>query len=55
MVDEGEVEGINYGRIGNNRCIVIVEGSVHLIVAREGISRGEFSTRENLPDDVKVL
>ena len=55
VAGEGEVEGINYGGIGNNRCIVIVEGSVHLVVAREGIGGGEFSTRKNLPDNVKVL
>ena len=55
MSGEGKVEGVNYGGFRNNRGVIIIEGSVNLIIARESISRSEFSTREDLPDDVEVL
>ena len=55
MAGKGEIEGINDGGFGDDGGIVIVEGSVDLVVAREGVGGGEFSTWENLPDDVKVL
>ena len=55
MAGEGEIEGINYGRFRDDRGVVIVKRSVDLVVARESVSRSEFSTRENFPDDVEVL
>ena len=55
MAGEGEVEGINYGGFRNNGGVIIVEGSVDLVIARESIGGSEFSARKDLPDDVKVL
>ena len=55
MAGEGEVEGVNYCGFGNNGGIVIVKGSVDLVIAREGVGGGEFSTREDFPDNVEVL
>ena len=55
MAGEGKVEGINYGRFGDDGGIIIVKGSVDLVVAREGVGGGEFRTRENFPDNVEVL
>ena len=55
MAGKGEIEGINDGGFGDDGGIVIVKGSVDLAVAREGVGRGEFGTRENFPDDVEVL
>ena len=55
MAGEGEIEGINHGGFRNDGGIVIVEGSVDLVIAREGIGGSEFGTREDFPDDVKVL
>ena len=55
MAGKGEIEGINDGGFGNDGGIVIVEGSVDLVVAREGVGGGKFGTGENFPDDVEVL
>ena len=55
MSSKSKIEGVDYGRFGNNRGVIIVEGSVNLIIARESVGRSEFSTREDLPDDVEVL
>ena len=55
MAGEGEIEGINHGGFRNDGGIVIVEGSVDLTIAREGIGGGKFSTREDFPNDVEVL
>ena len=55
MASEGEIEGINHGGFRNDGGIVIVEGSVNLVIAREGVGGGEFGTREDFPDDVEVL
>ena len=55
VAGECKIEGINNGGFGDDGGIVIVEGSVDLVVAGESVGGGEFSTRENLPDDVEVL
>ena len=55
VAGEGEIEGVNHGGFGNNGGVVIVEGSVDLTIAREGIGGGKFSTREDFPNDVEVL
>ena len=55
VAGECKIEGTNYGWVGDDRGIVIVEGSVDLVVAGEGIGGGKFSTRENFPDNVEVL
>ena len=55
MAGKGEIKGINDSGFGDDGGIVIVKGSVDLAVAREGVGRGEFGTRENFPDDVEVL
>ena len=55
MTSESKVEGIDDSRFRNNRGIIVIEGSVNLIVTREGVGRSEFSTWEDFPDDVKVL
>ena len=55
VAGKGKIEGTNYGRLRDDGGIVIVEGSVDLVVAGEGIGGGEFGTGENFPDDVEVL
>ena len=55
VAGKGKIESTNYGRFRDNGGIVIVEGSVDLVVAGEGVGGGEFGTRENVPDDVEVL
>ena len=55
MAGEGKIEGINYGWFRNNGGVIIVEGSVDLVIARESVGRSEFSARKDLPDNVKVL
>ena len=55
MSGEGEVKGVNNCGFRNNSGVVVIGGGVNLIVARESVSGGEFSTREDLPNDVKVL
>ena len=55
MSGEGKVEGVNYGGFRNDGGIVIVEGSVDLVIVREGVGGGKFGARENFPDDVEVL
>ena len=37
MAGKGEVEGVNYGGFRNNRGVVIIEGSVDLVIVREGV------------------
>ena len=55
VTSECKVEGIDDSGLRNNRGVIIIEGSVNLIVAREGVGRSEFSTWKDSPDDVKVL
>ena len=55
MSSEGEVESINYCGFGNDSSVVIIGGSIDLIIARESVSGSEFSTREDLPNDIEVL
>ena len=55
MTGKSKVKSVDYGRFGNDRGVVIIEGSVDLIIARESVSGSEFGTREDLPDDVKIL
>ena len=55
MAGEGKIESIDDGRFGDNGSIVIVEGSVDLVVAGEGVGGGKFGTWENFPDYVEVL
>ena len=42
-------------QVGNDRCVDIIRGSVNEVTMGEGVSRGHLGTRENLPDDIKVL
>ena len=55
MTGEGEIEGVDDGRFGNDSSVVIIRGSVNLVIVGESVSRGEFSTGEDLPNDVEVL
>ena len=55
MAGKGKIEGIDYGRFGDDGGIIIVKGSVDLVVAGEDVGGGEFGTRENFPDEVEVL
>ena len=55
VAGKGKIEGINDGRFRDDGGVVIVEGSVNLVVAGEGVGGGKFGTRENFPDDVEVL
>ena len=55
MSSEGEVESINYCGFGNDSGVVIIGGSIDLIIARESVSGSEFSTREDLPNNIKIL
>ena len=55
MTSESKVEGIDDSGLRNDGGVIIIEGSVNLIVARESVGRSEFSTWEDFPDDVKVL
>ena len=55
VAGECKIEGINHGGFRDDGGVVIVEGSVDLVVAGEGIGGGEFGTRKNSPDDVEVL
>ena len=55
MTSESKVEGVDDSGHRNNRGIIIIEGSVNLIVTREGVGRSKFGTWEDFPDDVKVL
>ena len=55
MAGKGKVEGINDHGFRKNSGVVVIGGGVNLIIARESISRGEFSTGENFPNNVKVL
>ena len=55
VAGKGEIEGIKDGGFRNNGCVIVVEGSVDLVIARESIGRSEFSARKDFPDDVKVL
>ena len=55
MAGESKVQGVNYGGCRDDRGVVIVKRSVDLVIARESVGGGEFSARENLPDDVEVL
>ena len=41
--------------VGNDRGINIIEGSVNEVTTGEGVSGGHLGTRENLPDDIKIL
>ena len=44
----------NY-RVGNDRSIDIVKGSVNEVATGEGVGGGHPGTREDFPDDIKVL
>ena len=55
MAGKGKIEGVDYGRFGDDGGIIIVKGSVDLVVAGEGVGGGKFGTRKNFPDDVEVL
>ena len=55
MTGESEVQGIDNNQFGNNGSIDIVRGSVNEVTTREGIGGGHFGTREDFPDDIKVL
>ena len=55
MPGKGEIEGVNDCGFGNDRGVVIIGGSIDEIIARKSVSRGEFSTGEDFPNDVKVL
>ena len=55
MLSKSEVQGIDDNRFRNNGGINIIQGSVNEIAMREGISGGHFGTREDFPDNIKVL
>ena len=55
VLSESEVQGVDDNRFGNNGSIDIIQGSVNEILTREGISGGHLGTREDFPDDIKVL
>ena len=55
VFSEGEVESIDHGRFGNNGGVVVIGRSINLVIVGEGVSGSEFSTREDLPNDVEVL
>ena len=55
MVREGEVEGIDDHRIGEDGGVCIVGSGIQVIFVREDICRSHLGSRGNLPDDVKVL
>ena len=55
MASKSEVECLDDHRVGNDRGIDIIRGSVNGVSTREGIGGGHLGTRENLPDDIKVL
>ena len=52
---EGEIEGVDNCRLGNNGGVVIIGGGINLSIAGKGVSGSEFSTREDLPNDIEVL
>ena len=55
MASKSEVECLDDYWVGNDRGVDIIRGSVNGVLTREGISRGHLRTRENLPDNIKVL
>ena len=55
MTGKGKIEGVNDGGFRDDGGIIIVKGSIDLVVAGEGVGRGEFGAREHFPDDVEVL
>ena len=54
-MSKSKVKGIDDNWFGNNRSINIIGGSVNEVAMREGVGRGHFGTREDFPDDIKVL
>ena len=55
MTGKSEVKGIDNCGFRDNSCIGIVGGGVDLVIAGKGVSGSEFSTWENLPNNVEVL
>ena len=55
MACEGEVESIDNNRFRDNGGVDIIRGGANRVMAGEGIHGGHFSTREDFPDNVKVL
>ena len=55
VTGKSEIESIDNCGFRDNSGIGIVGGGVDLVVAGKGVSRSEFGTWENLPNDVKVL
>ena len=55
MVSKSEVECLDDYWVGNDRGVDIIKGSVNGISMRESVGGGHLGTRENLPDDIKVL
>ena len=51
---EGEVEGINNDQVRDNRGVLVVEGGILGVFAREGVSRAHLSTRSDNPFNVEV-
>ena len=52
---EGEIEGVDNCRFRNDGGVVIIGGGINLSIVGKSVSRGEFCTREYLPDDIEVL
>ena len=55
MTGKGEIKSIDNHRFRDNSGVGIVGGGVDLIIAGKGVSRSEFGTRENFPDNIEVL
>ena len=55
VTGKSKIKSIDHGGFGNNRGVIIIGRSVNLIIAGESVSGSEFSTREDLPNDVEVL
>ena len=55
VAGKGEIKSIDDRRFRHNSSVSIVRGGIDLVIVGKGISRSEFGTRENLPDNIEVL
>ena len=55
MTREGEIQGINDHRLGENGGMDIAFSSINLILVRKSTHWSHLCARSNFSDDIKVL